>query len=285
MMAESSRVSAYRFLVNRLTRVMPLYLLASIPLLATGSQSTNRIWNTFLLAPIWDQLFYTNPAHWFGWSVASEMWFYFVFSLAMACRLPRVAASFVIAMTCIILAAFFYNGGWIAPSFFGCPLAFEFIFGVVLYLRRNSVTKASACFMIALSCVLLYYVSSDYVWLASHEAVLANTNVALLRAVTWGIPAMLLVAGVVGLDLRFMARWPRILVRFGDVSYSFYLMQPFGILAVRALKISQWWLSLTVLLAMVAMLSWLSNRFVEIPLTNWLRRKRVVARPAVATSS
>jgi exopolysaccharide production protein ExoZ len=44
-----------------------------------------------------------------------------------------------------------------------------------------------------------------------------------VRPLTWGLPAVMIVAGLVAIEQGGAFRWPRPLVRLGDASYAIYL--------------------------------------------------------------
>lgn len=101
--------------------------------------------------------------------------------------------------------------------------------------------------------------------LGYHHGTLGHAESGLLRAALWGVPAVLLVAGVVALD-RTGLRWPAPLVRVGDWSYSAYLVQP---LAIAFLKPVCWpdWQTGWAALVLSVLASCASHRWIEHPAT------------------
>jgi peptidoglycan/LPS O-acetylase OafA/YrhL len=57
----------------------------------------------------------------------------------------------------------------------------------------------------------------------------------------------------------------------GDISYSFYLTQPFAIVAMRIAQVPVWWAAWIYLFLIATVLAGLANRYVEVPLTRALR--------------
>lgn len=133
MSAERPGVTAGRFLLDRATRVLPLYLLASLPFLAFGVATWREGWNTSAFLPVFDRGSYTDPAHWFGWSIGAELWFHLVFAAAFrwaseAGRIPALTA----AAAALVAIGWLCGGDWVLPRFVGTPMMLEFAAGALL---------------------------------------------------------------------------------------------------------------------------------------------------------
>lgn len=275
MVTERSRGGPADFMRNRLTRILPMYLITSLLLYPLGPSSPGKVWNTLFFIPILDGQTYTNPAHWFGWSVAIEMWFYLVFATVLLFARDKVVRTYVSLMLSIVALTFFYNGNWLTPHFLGTPLALEFVLGVLLYQWRHKLGFRVSVMMIIIGACLMWYAGSARPWLALHEESIRSSQVAMLRASTWGLSSFMVVAGCVGLDLATKLRWPASLVWMGDISYSFYLTQPFAMLVARIVHPQSWWSTCLLLFSVTTLLAALANRFIEVPATRALRAGRV----------
>ncbi|MGZ3323355.1 MAG: acyltransferase family protein, partial [Xanthobacteraceae bacterium] len=214
---------------------------------------------------------YTNPAHWFGWSVALEMWFYLVFAAVLMFGRDKLIRTYVSVMLSIVALVFFYHGSWLTPHFLGTPLALEFVAGVLLYQWRYKLGFRLSVMMILVGVCLMWYAGSARPWLAIHDESIRSGQVALLRVSTWGFSSFLVVAGCIGLDVTTKVRWPASLVWMGDISYSFYLAQPFAILTARVVHFHSWWATWLLLFSVTTLLAALANRFIEVPATRALR--------------
>ena len=101
---------------------------------------------------------------------------------------------------------------------------------------------------------------------------------AVLRPITWGIPAACVVAGAVGLEERLSGRTPRWLTDAGDASYSIYLIHLFIIpviyIVVSRTLPAMLWLPMIIALSLAASatLGKMSFVWLEMPLLRWLRQ-------------
>lgn len=201
------------FLGHRLYRVVPLYWALSLSYLAlfvawpqlfgAAEIDATRIgqslsFTTFLFPDAY-------PILYLGWTLEYEMFFYIMFSLALVAR--RLEWAVVVAASLILT-------GFLALRL--DAVVFEFAFGCVLglvydrpWIRRHAVA------LLVAGTILLAATMIDTAFAFDH------------RALMWGVPATLIVAGAVNVrqvgnpTLRF----------FGDASYSIYLIQVFTISA------------------------------------------------------
>lgn len=270
--------SAGAFMANRASRVLPLYLITSIASFAlVENLTTNKVINTFALIPLFDRGSYTPPVHWFGWSIGLEMWFYAMLAGVLAVTRKHALWIFCFGVAALVGAGTFYEGDIVALRFMASPLSLEFVMGVVLWLRRADIRLSGSVLMLVAGVWFMWVGVSSRPYLGPPMIPMIDSYEGLMRVITWGLPCMLVVGGVVGLD-QAGARWPALLVRFGDISYSFYLMQPFSIALLRRIYFEQWWLGWAALIALNCVVASLSFRYFERPVTAWLRRTR----PALA---
>jgi exopolysaccharide production protein ExoZ len=271
MAADRPGLKAGSFLLGRATRVLPLYLVFSLPFLAFGTVTWQKSWNTLAFLPVFDHGTYSDPAHWFGWSIGAELWFYLVFA-ALVRWAPenRRTEAFAVVAVLLVATGRLHHGDWVLPRFIAMPMMLEFAAGALLYKYRRMLGPAAALFLAPIGAAMLVYVASGFPLLGLHHHILEVAELGSVRAVVWGVPAILLVAGVVGLD-HCRLRWPAPLVKVGDWSYSVYLVQPIAILALEPLQWPHWLLAWAALLVLVLVMAWASHRWVERPATAWLR--------------
>jgi peptidoglycan/LPS O-acetylase OafA/YrhL len=108
-----------------------------------------------------------------------------------------------------------------------------------------------------------------------------HADQSLLRVFAWGIPALAVVAGAVGLEGRFGRRIPGWLLEIGDASYAIYIchafvLPPVGLL-VQRMKVSNGLeISLLVILGIIVATACgvALNLFVERPIMRYLRGRR-----------
>ena len=212
-----------KFLVNRISRVVPLYwfftLLTAVILLAMPNLFNNSEFSwiatikSFLFIPevsitksndLWPIL---AP----GWSLNYEMFFYVVFALSLFAPVKyRVWACCTAIVALMVLAGVFDNGGPIT-QFYSQPIVLEFILGMLLAIafKRDllRVSQPVAWFLIVAGFVLLIFLPSP------REFVILSH----------GIPALIIVTGT----LYCKMGESRFFVMLGDSSYSLYLCHIF----------------------------------------------------------
>ena len=279
----AQRSEAKSFLLNRLTRVLPLYVVLSLPLVAIGPMTAIRWWNTLAFVPAFDVGRYTNPAHQFGWTIGLELWFYVVMAAALLVSGRHILRVFCIAMLVMVFSRVFYTGDWLLPIYLGHPMALEFLAGVWIYSSRRYLRQWIGLPLLLAGCWLGWDQTNDRAFLGAHMVILAHYDAAMMRALAWGIPCALIVAGFVACN--GLVRWPRPLRWFGDISYSFYMVQPFSLLALKGLDFPSWPVAWAVFFAVNLGFATASHRYLEVPLTRWLRGGAWRPDAAIATSN
>lgn len=195
-----------------------------------------------------------------GWTLNYEMYFY----LAFACALMfRSGLSVLATFFCASVAAGFMLGPahpWLRVL--TGPLLVEFLLGMAVALLVRQVHAPK-------------WVSGSAIILGATIIVLAGYAEE-FRVVYWGLPAAMIVAGVVWLAPRCEGKAGRALVLVGDASYSVYLFQVFALPGL-ALVLKRLALLLPADIAIAVL--WLCARamgilcwrFVERPLTRCVR--------------
>lgn len=193
-----------QFLLDRIWRIFPMWLLCVVPWLLVLSHSQATTLTSLTLWPVWRGGFYT-PAVLRGWTLCFEMLFYFAFALGLATRAFVPLALFVLCFA-------------IGPQnpvlfFVGSPLILEFLAGVLI--AQLPLNKwGGLLILVGFSWFALAPVGYD---------VDVGGYGGLLRVLSWGIPAAMIVYGARSLEGVFESTIWNFPVIVGDASYSIYL--------------------------------------------------------------
>jgi exopolysaccharide production protein ExoZ len=280
-------VAPAAFLWRRATRVAPLYWLATLGVLVVA-----LAWPAFLpeVRPGWRHLalslafiphldprglpFPTLPP---GWTLDYEGLFYLIFAAALAGRRAwrgRLVAGALLAVTAfgfLIPEPFYYLGA--------NPMLLQFAAGVGLGLAAEHGMSPSRRAGAALILMAI-------VWWTVVQA--GGLFTELWRPLFWGVPAVLTVAGALGLELnggaprRETSPTPTLAARLalllGDASYAIYILHlPATALVAHVLGWAQPWLFLPAAVAASIAAGLAGRAWIEKPL---LERLRAWRRPA-----
>ena len=214
------------FIRRRLVRIYPTYWI---------------IISLFLLAQILLPAFYKTPfvlsfsnllstySLWPGhvmvngvsWTLSFELFFYLLFLLVFI--LPHKKWAFAVfaiytALILILSATGLYKDFTPGLRFLFHPLNVEFFMGVLSALIISKIPARAGIWLIISGTLLLILTSA-----------LNNVEIKLLssdfnRVIFFGIPAFLLIAGVVSYEINFKVKTHNLFLRLGEASYSLYLM-------------------------------------------------------------
>ncbi len=271
------------FMQRRIERIVPLYWLltlakTAITLAAPGLAPTTRLsaWNlaaSFLFIPARDAAGIVRPVLPVGWTLNYEMLFYVLFAAALALRRNALIVLLPVLLP-LGLAGFWRSGEWPAVLSLANGLVLELCAGVALaqamtFFGRLS-QLAAAC-MLSAGLLSLLLVPACGPW----------------RFLAWGVPALLVVAGTVGLEERLRALLPALALELGDASYAIYLSHvfvlPVLVHALAGARLPPAAATAALLLASLVACPAVGlalNRFVDAPLQARLRR--LPRRPALA---
>ena len=208
-----------RFMWRRITRIVPLYWIVTL-LTAAGILIKPQFFygHFFSVANFVGSLFFLpvlqegalHPIVIQGWTLCYEMMFYVVFTLVLFLGERWRFGVLVGALVAIVALHFVFPGGYARA--FTDPVVLEFAAGVVV--ARLWLQGARLPLGVALAMAVL-----GFLLLAAGPLFDAD----LPRALRWGLPATLIVAGAVFAE-RARPFKPAALPSFlGDASYSIYL--------------------------------------------------------------
>jgi exopolysaccharide production protein ExoZ len=232
LVTQRQDVSPAVFILQRFVRIAPLYwavtlflaaAVASRPDLFPGEEPA--VWHvvaSLLFIPHVAPDGAVRPLLVQGWTLNYEMFFYVLVALGL--WLPRRLRLAAIAVTIVVLtlvgAALGSGNAFVAT--YTSPLLLEFLAGLWLgrAWTRGAVPGESRAGLLLIG-GLAMFAASDWV---AHDVE--------KRALFWGVPAVLIVAGGLGLEKRGVVPSIPVLKLLGDASYSIYLAHSFGIMAV-----------------------------------------------------
>jgi exopolysaccharide production protein ExoZ len=275
--------AAGQFLSRRLTRVVPLYWLATTAFLAVSlllPSSLNRlppdtahIAASYLFIPMVDPEGNVAPVYSLGWTLNCEMFFYVLFALFIGLRRGQTVASVTAILLALVVFGILYQPQIAPLRLWSQPIMLDFAAGMVVGLlhAKGARLPRFAAWLLALAGLALLHLQTSFL----------VPSGALQAAFAQGIAAILLVAGAgLARPAAGSSVLSRLTTRLGDASYAIYLLHPFaGRLtakvipalrvdaAVPAFFLFAGFATLAVALA--------AHAFVERPATRYLRRARL----------
>jgi exopolysaccharide production protein ExoZ len=216
-----------RFLLRRMVRILPLYWLLTAlafgaALLLPGVVNSPVTGSLFL----WSMLLLPDPASPavyvipMAWTLTYELYFYLLFALLLGCR-PGLRL--ILLLLCFVPALLVEDAWTAGRPLLGMmlnPILFEFAAGVWLAQLARHAKPLNDAMRAALPAV------AGAILLAQLNM---NITESLSRLFGWGMPAVLLVAGVVLHRQGNHGGAMHGLERIGDLSYSLYLSHFFAI--------------------------------------------------------
>ena len=270
-----------RFMAHRIARLVPLYWLASGLYLALalaapsllsgeGGPPTGRyVLASFLFWPAARPDGAILPLYGLGWTLNYELAFYVLFALALGGGRRAAVACLALAFGLLALLSRLAAPLPVPVAFWAEPIVLEFALGAALGLARAEGVRLPGVVRVGLAAAGIALLA------------LAPDPDPITRPLAWGGPAVLLVAAAALGRARPGASPPglRWAARLGDASYALYLIHPFALRATReailrsdAAPALTPGMSLVAMVAVAVLASLAVHRWIERPLTRWLRR-------------
>ena len=283
------------FLMRRIARIYPPYWLVLAPivatyLLASHSMMKSHAGHSDILSSILLLPQANTPLLIVSWTLVFEMFFYLVYAVIIARSrrwfLPSLGIWFVLQLA---MSALFVHSTNPYLGFFAQPLAIEFILGTIvgyLYVQGRMPFAASVG--------VLGTAIAAGVWVASRApglvADLSKNDIT--RVLQFGIPAAMIVYGLVGIERRGNSVAPGWSVHLGDASYAMYLWHVpitivFGAVALR-LRVHGYFEDTLVQFATLGAIVGISlvvYRYFEVPVTRFLNARYARREPTKIVSA
>ncbi len=266
---EGTGVRPLEFLRRRAVRIAPLYWVVTLGLAAAALLFP---WRFPDVQPTWGHVLqslafiqHRNPAGLPfpilapGWTLNYEAVFYLIFAACLLIPPARRLLVLTCALLSLGLGGFFYLPAY---EMLANPLILEFLAGVLLAkLMATDARPSRGAGWLMLGAALAWY----------GAMALFQSEWDFWRPLFWGMPALLLVAGLVAIETEGGLPRVRPLLALGDASYSLYLTHPLVIGAVAVTMGARLpWLFIPVSLALSCAVGWLCWRLFERPVTRTL---------------
>ncbi len=211
------------FLKNRLSRIYPnywIYFLIVVlvwmirPGWVNSSMSgTPDFLSSFLLFPSAGP-----PVVSVAWTLEFEIFFYLVFTLFLWISREHLAPLLIGTFGVLVILGVIYQPESLLLERITHPLLIEFSAGVLLG-RVMMLRQVSGLWLtIPVSVVIFIFYQMGF-----ELTQLISVADHLERLVNFGMPAILLVLGIVALDMKYDVPYPNIAIKLGDASYTLYL--------------------------------------------------------------
>jgi exopolysaccharide production protein ExoZ len=218
---------AIQFLWRRAARIYPPYWLVSLVVLATSFAQPTwvnssaagpvSLWRSFLLVP--DT---TLPLLAVGWTLIHEVYFYLVFAILLALRIPIPVG--LLGWGLVLLLVTILGGDYVASFPLGRvwtnPLTAEFMMGAAIGVLYDHKNMRGAVWAGVTGIAML---AASIVFVAPALSLANNPHLDAWRVVLFGIPAALIVYWLAALEQNTVRTPAKLLVALGDWSYATYL--------------------------------------------------------------
>jgi exopolysaccharide production protein ExoZ len=205
-----------QFLQDRAWRIFPIYWVIAVPwlllALSAGAIEPLRALSSLILIPHW--LGFNSTFIGVTWTLVYELAFYLSVAAAIRLKSPVIPLCLFAAA---LLARPFTDNPLIA--FAGHPIAIEFLFGIAIAIAPKERTAGSLLMALGIGWLLLFPNAPLHDFLGNPDS-----GYGLRRAALWGLPAAMIIYGLVVFEQRLAGRWTTPLLLLGAASYSIYLV-------------------------------------------------------------
>lgn len=259
------------FAERRIVRIVPMYWIATTVKIAAiflageyvlhAQLSPLNAIASYLFLPAYNTEGNVGPILGVGWTLNFEMFFYFLFAIALFTKV-NVYKFVGGVLTLLAIGAFFRKPNWPAVSFYLNTGILQFLYGMVI---------AKACLAgkhiprrLAIPLLMLGFVGLLGPWGEIRE----------LHSLEYGIAAAVIVYSMASLE-GSLTRIPKPVLVMADASYVIYLFHPFIAPAVPAalarLHLFHPWLSVVCSIVLGLVGGCVIHLLIDAPITEWFR--------------
>lgn len=269
------------FLIRRFMRIYPIYWVFVLVIclaqavrpewVNSSYPGETRYLTSFLLLPAPGV-----PVMMVAWTLEYEVAFYLIFAVLMFLPfrwlLPLLSLFFGLL---VLFGEFvFTDGFW--PGWAMRPILLEFLLGAALgHLHLQK--RWGFGWLLTFTGIVLWVIATMG---PASQPIRGFGDAFLERPISFGIPAGLLLYGLVSLEKKIGVKFPMFLQRLGDSSYSLYLSHVLVISVGGRLWLAggfnQWpinFLLITVVLILALLVGWLIHVLIEKPLISFLQKR------------
>lgn len=219
------------FLAHRITRIYPLYWFYTLLLVLFLSMysifSHKLITHASLIQSLllWPQP-PPSPVLGVGWTLIYEMYFYFIIAFLLFLPERKFLSALGVWMVFLIVSSHFYFASP-AMQVVANPLACEFIAGCLLARFLFCTNKSSDSIVLILAMLVFLLGFGIYIYFYAKIEIGGW-----FRVLLFGIPSIAVIYSAVALELNG-AKFPKVLNKIGDASYSIYLSHVLVLLVMK----------------------------------------------------
>jgi exopolysaccharide production protein ExoZ len=209
------------FLLDRLTRIYPLYWLFLIPMAVVGwDGDAMHLLSSVTLWPVVGEFRRSYLA--VSWTLSFEMLFYLAATLILWRRRAFwvLTAFYAIA----VVAQRFTNNSVL--GFVGSPMIMEFLLGVVIARLPRTEWRLSGGIAIAIALCVAFITTTPSFGIIENMFESGASS----RWMVWGLPAAVIVWSAMQFETMLTGRLFKFAAIGGDASYALYLSHPFFLL-------------------------------------------------------
>jgi exopolysaccharide production protein ExoZ len=240
------KISASQFLLNRITRIIPLYysttlivfgIAITFPLIFQNtSPDFYALLKSLTFVPFEKSPGRIYPLYYLGWTLNYEMFFYMIFALSLSFWYEmRVVLCATVILGLVLVGRYIGDPSNVISYFYSQPIMLDFSLGMILALLRDQISAAMRgspvlpWLTLSFGIVTLLTASSLLTIAPPFYAPPTNTFV------TFGLPAALIAMAAIGLhDVKTRGQPWQFFQEIGDASYSIYLSHFFIVGALTA---------------------------------------------------